>query len=291
MKLEHEVVRITPAIARQMLKHNTDNRPLRRTAVENLKNAFARGEYVMSHQGIAFVGETLVDGQHRLMAISEMPEGFSVEMLVCRGLDPRAKDVMDIGVKRTAADILQEDRKLVECARFLAFINIGSRGAVTPIYVRPFVDRIAEPHAELMEFCQNTCKMWSAAPVRAAYVVIALAGGDTDYAKLVYRAMVVKDFSTMPRCAQSVFRSHISGKVRASNAIDAFVRSLRIFNPANADLTQVKVIDTSPVLEIVRGIMRREVLGSDTPLPLITKNHVPPKPIRTTRRGYDLANI
>jgi hypothetical protein len=262
--MKPEIVRITPQTATRMLKANKNIRALSRTTVDNLKEAWARGEYVMSHQGIAFVGENLVDGQHRLTAISEMPPNFAIDMLVCRQVDARAIKVMDIGRKRSAADILGEDRKVVECARFLATVYLGKANAVTPQYLVPFVERIKAAHDDLIQFCPTSCKMWSSAPVRGAAVMVSLAGGDVDYTKLVYRAMVAQDFATMPRSAQAVFRSHINGKVRAAHALDAFVRALKIFNPANADLTKVQVKDTSPALEMVRSVLRREVFGKES---------------------------
>jgi hypothetical protein len=261
--MKTEVEKLNPSKAAQYLKRNIDNRPIRRTVVENLKAAWQRGEYILSHQGVAFdTQNNLVDGQHRLTALSEMPPNFTIEMLVVRGLHPDAKKVMDIGYKRTASDILGEDRKLVETARFLAAVYLGRVNAVTPQYMAPFVERIRDIHHDLIDFCPTSCKMWSSAPMRAAAVMTGMSGGDMDYTKLVYRALVAKDFTTMPGSAQSIFRAHMSGKVRASNATDAFVRGLKIFNPANANLTKIQIKDTGPALDAVRAVLRQEVFGA-----------------------------
>lgn len=291
--MKTEIAKVTPATAEQWLKKNADNRPLRRTVVENLKEAFLRGEYVMSHQGIAFdTAGNLSDGQHRLTALSEMPSNFAVEMLICRGVHPNAKKVMDIGYKRTASDILGEDRKLVETARFLATVYIGKANIITPTYLQPFVERLRAPHADLMDFCPTACKMWSSAPVRAAAVMVGMAGGDMDYAKLVYRAMVSQDFTTMPRSAQAVFRAHINGTVRAAHATDAFVRALKIFNPSNADLAKVQVKDTSPALEAVRSVLRREIFGAEHAQKKAAERTVAAtKPVHRGNGTYALAGI
>src|SRR5215831_4798996 len=59
--------RLTPAIARNWLAHNKNNRAIRASHVETLRAAFARGEFVTTHQGVAFdTGGDLLDGQHRL---------------------------------------------------------------------------------------------------------------------------------------------------------------------------------------------------------------------------------
>lgn len=287
-KPENTIVRITPQLAARWLKQNTDNRPLRRTWIENYKEAFARGEYVLSHQGIAFSDDILVDGQHRLTAISEMPPNFSVEMFVCRGVDPKARNVMDIGNKRTHSDILKEERKLVECARFLAKIYEGRANGITPTFLIPFVERLRAPHADLLDFCATACRTWSSAPIRSAVCVVSMAGGDVDYAKLIYRAMVTKEFTSMPRSAQALFRAHINGTVRAAQATDMFVRALKIFNQANADLTKIQIKDTSFAIEQVRTVIRAEIFGATTRQ---AKAAPAPAPQRRAASTYALAGV
>lgn len=291
--MKTEIVRITPQIATKMLMANKNMRAISRTAVDNLKEAWARGEYVTSHQGIAFVGGDLVDGQHRLTAVSEMPPNFSIEMLVCRNVDERAVKVMDLGRKRSAAEILGEDRRVVEAARFLAAIYVAKANAITPQYLERFVESIRAPHEDLLRFCPAACKMWSSAPVRAAFVVVSLADGDTDYAKLVYRSLVQQDFNTMPRSAQAVFRAHIAGKVRAAQSSDAFVRMLKIFNPANAQLAKIQIQDTAPALELVRSVLRKVVFGTDpTKAPFKAPGAFPaPRVPGHGHGGYLLARI
>src|SRR5437588_12211091 len=63
---------ITPAKAGEMLDANTTNRPLSKAVVRSFAEAMRRGEWVVTHQGIAFdTAGVLVDGQHRLAAIIE----------------------------------------------------------------------------------------------------------------------------------------------------------------------------------------------------------------------------
>jgi hypothetical protein len=58
---------IAPAKAAEMLDANTTNRPLSRTVVRAFGEAMSRGDWMVTHQGIAFdVNGVLVDGQHRL---------------------------------------------------------------------------------------------------------------------------------------------------------------------------------------------------------------------------------
>lgn len=252
--------RITPAISRNWLKNNTSNRPIRRARVDELKAAWTRGEYRITHQGIAFgIDGVLQDGQHRLTAIAEMPDDFSVVMLITRGLDENAFEAIDIGLKRSASDVLRENPRLAEVARTLAHIYLGRPTGITPTFLNPFIEFARPHHDSLKEFCPAVSRTWSAAPVRSAAVISMASGVDPDYVKLVYRALVHADFSAMPPSAQLVFRASISGSVRAASAMDLFCRCLRIFRPENANLKVVKVVDTSAPLEKVRTFLREEL--------------------------------
>ena len=62
-------------------------------------------EWLVTHQGIAFdVNGVLVDGQHRLAAIIEADR--PVELTVFTEVAEGTFDVLDIGKRRTAADVL-----------------------------------------------------------------------------------------------------------------------------------------------------------------------------------------
>jgi hypothetical protein len=67
-----------------------------------------RGEWLVTHQGIAFdVKGTLVDGQHRLAAIVEAD--LPVEVTVFTDVPDGTFDVLDTGKRRNAADVLAID--------------------------------------------------------------------------------------------------------------------------------------------------------------------------------------
>lgn len=257
-----EIVNVTPQMASEWLKVNTINRPLQRTVVENAKLAYERGEYVMTHQGIAFSDTgRLLDGQHRLTALAEMPDGFSVQMMVTRGLPEEAFKAMDIGRKRSHADVLHEDRRLVEVARFLATIYTGRPNAITPQFLIPFIEWARSTHGALIDFCPTVAKVWGSAPVRAAAVVSIESGVDADYVKVVYRSMILADFAAMPPCAHVLYRSFQGGSVRASAGLDTFSRVLKIMRPENANLKQIKVIDPGVVASKVREFLISEIDG------------------------------
>ena len=103
--MRSRVQTITPAKAAEMLAANSTNRPLSRTVVRSFAEAMRRGEWVITHQGIAFdTSGVLVDGQHRLAAIIDAD--LPVDMTVFTEVDEGTFDVLDTGKRRNAADVL-----------------------------------------------------------------------------------------------------------------------------------------------------------------------------------------
>ena len=103
--MRSRVQTITPDKATEMLEANTTNRPLSRSVVKSFAEAMRRGDWVVTHQGIAFdTNGVLVDGQHRLAAVVEA--GVPVDMTVFTDVEEGSFDVLDTGKRRNAADVL-----------------------------------------------------------------------------------------------------------------------------------------------------------------------------------------
>ncbi len=103
--MRSRVQTITPARAAEWLEANTTNRPLSRPVVRGFAEAMRRGDWLVTHQGIAFdVNGVLVDGQHRLAAVIEADQ--PVEMTVFTDVAEGTFDVLDTGKRRNAADVL-----------------------------------------------------------------------------------------------------------------------------------------------------------------------------------------
>ena len=106
VKVTHTLVDLTPELAEKWLGHNVGNRNLRRQKVQQYARDMREGNWHTSGQAIQFDWNgRLVDGQHRLEAVIE--SGVTIEVLVVKGLDPRAREVIDTGAKRTASDALK----------------------------------------------------------------------------------------------------------------------------------------------------------------------------------------
>lgn len=106
--MHSEIRWIGPAEASLFLQGNTANRSLKKSLVLFFEEQIKRGEWQLTHQGIA-ISKTgrLLDGQHRLQAI--VNTGLPVEMLVTTELSDATFAVLDTGSGRTAADVLSID--------------------------------------------------------------------------------------------------------------------------------------------------------------------------------------
>lgn len=106
--ITRSVMLVTPALATEWLKRNTNNRSVSEHAVRALAETIAAGRWVTTHQGIAFDRHgVLIDGQHRLRAV--ITAGLPVAIEVTSGLDRSAVDAIDNGGRgsRRAVDILR----------------------------------------------------------------------------------------------------------------------------------------------------------------------------------------
>ena len=260
--MKMEIVTVTPAIAREWLKRNTVvNRALRRSWVEILKAAFARGEYIMTHQGVAFsdTGE-LLDGQHRLTAIAELPDGYSFPMQVTKGF--QREDVfraIDGGYKRSVADMIGRDRREVEVARLIYLIF--ARTPPTPTALLPVCERIEPWHTDLLSFCGASVRTWSSAPVRTAAVLTMMDDGDVDYVRLVYRALATNDLAGMPRSAQALVSAFLRGQIKAREPYDLFCRCLKVFDPRKQSVTKIQINDQSAMVAQMREFVSVAIFG------------------------------
>ncbi len=97
---------ITPEQAQAILSKNTNNRRMSVPTVEYYKRQIKNKQWQMNGETIKIaVDGTLLDGQHRLTAISQSE--IPVECLVVRGLDKETISTIDTGKVRTPGDHLR----------------------------------------------------------------------------------------------------------------------------------------------------------------------------------------
>jgi hypothetical protein len=81
-----KIVSVTPEFARELLRTRSSptNRPINRVTVEGIKSALKIGTLPPMFRFLRFLPDNglLVDGHHRATAISEMPDGFAINMTI-----------------------------------------------------------------------------------------------------------------------------------------------------------------------------------------------------------------
>lgn len=131
------VVPVTPALAEQWLARNTKNRNLKPTRVKLYADDMARGNWRLTHEGIAFdCHGALVDGQHRLRAV--IKSGQTVLMLVVANVDERSMAVIGAAAARTDYDriviggeIREATRRHITIAKSMNATNWAKRSLST----------------------------------------------------------------------------------------------------------------------------------------------------------------
>lgn len=145
---------VTPFMAETWLKQNVRNRPVNETRVATIAEDILAGRWVVNGDAIRFGADgTLYDGQHRLMAICKA--GVAVESNVVRGLEPEARDMIDMGGgPRNARDVVAITDGINVSKSLVAWIvaadkmlDLGtlnsSTSAVTAAQLRRSIDRHA----------------------------------------------------------------------------------------------------------------------------------------------------
>ena len=99
--------------------------------------------------------------------------------------------------------------------------------------------------------------------MRLAAVISMNRGGDKDYIKSVYRALVLSRFGDMPPVAHALYKSVQNGSARASNTIDMLARGLIVFDERKASTSRIQIFSTSEASESVRKLFGHLVNNED----------------------------
>lgn len=99
---------MTPEWAKELLQKNKKNRAPKAALIIKLRGDIRRGKWHLTHQPIAIdTNGQLIDGQHRLMAISQ--ENVSVPLMLATDCVAETMIAVDTGNQRTINDILKID--------------------------------------------------------------------------------------------------------------------------------------------------------------------------------------
>lgn len=243
---------ITPDLAAQYLQKNIINRQLRKMYVESLAGDMKRGDFILSHQGIAFdVNGRLIDGQHRLNAV--VMSGVSVPMWVTRNVGVGAFRVMDIGAKRTIADSLRVNKKSAEPIAYIVRILTG-RGRVTPAQVIALDAELGHYVEKLLEYCGTAARGVSSAPVKAAAVMAMYMNPspqNIDFVLNTYRDLVLFKVENLPNSGASFLRQLALGSTR-KNSADTFCRAMVVFDQSKKSISRIQINDTQATIGALR---------------------------------------
>jgi len=212
------VEKITPELACEYLEKNTNNRTIRSGRINELSGAMLRGEWMLTHQGIAFAknGE-LIDGQHRLLAV--VKSGVTVEMMVTRGCAPETFKALDLHSKRTASDIFHVTKEYAAALGFIARCVYGEK-MCGPEQIQAIMG------TELGRTCDTLLghKSARAAVTKTSWVVgcaITCVNGDADYAKRLYDDLRFCNIENIPPIGAVFLKNTMNGTIRLATCFSA----------------------------------------------------------------------
>ena len=100
-----EIMDVTPALAREWLALNTNNRNIRRGVVDRYQKDIENGAWQLNGEAIVLNGGSLLDGQHRLLACVAANKKF--KSVVVFDAPGEAMQTIDQGVSRGFGDVLR----------------------------------------------------------------------------------------------------------------------------------------------------------------------------------------
>lgn len=243
---------ITPEIAAEYLKHNTNNRNIRTSHVEYLSNAIKRGEWVLSHQGIAFdESGILVDGQHRLHAI--IKSGIPVQVLVSRNVSDNVFKVTDKQVTRTYGDILHINTREVAVLKLISDIRFGAKNHSADQLMLILNTELGR---RAVYFAKNHIGVQIV--TRSGYI-LALAVrtmiDQTDYPQKLHNDLRLGDSENLPPIGYAFIKMMLSGSLSASGSYttrcEDLARGLVLFDKAKSQNKLVKAMDVEVAKNMV----------------------------------------
>lgn len=240
-----QVQTITPALAEEWLGRNHSNRNIRATLVAQLVRDMKAGAFVFTSESIKFDWNgNLIDGQHRLTAISE--SGVTVQSMVVRGLNPTVRATIDTGTKRSPSDALRMagkgagGRSMAAAIRLLIAIRNGqvtragdTPAAATHSEVLAFYDQGHETLDYCIAFANRTSRALNARPsaLGAAAYIAAERGTLDEFTAFISRA-VAMEFATGNDPARTLYKRLQTLRDESHMPSEELYYLLRAFNAA-----------------------------------------------------------
>lgn len=165
------VMDISPQMAKAFLEKNTHNRPIRPNAIVQYARDMANGRWVCNGETIIIHKDgTIVDGQHRLMAI--IRAGVTVRILVVMNAPDGSFETNGRGRPRTNGDIItlkfneKKDGNLLAAAaamlwRYVRGFPVRSAATSAQLSTSTEVIEIVQAHPGIRECIRDGRRLYS----------------------------------------------------------------------------------------------------------------------------------
>jgi hypothetical protein len=256
------LINVTPGLAKEWLVANIGNRPIRAGHVQTLGEEMRGGHWKATHQGIAFSQSgRLLDGQHRLAAI--IATGWPCEMMVFVNLADDVFGALDRGKRRTHADLLHDDPRIVEpCTWIARVLRYPDRRSPSPSEVADIRDLYMYEAAEVVETVPGTKPVRTAAGVKAA-VMVRLHDANAEHRKLLlaqWQALARLETRVIDVTGEALLKrlERLTGS-SGTNVEERGAVAWIGFNPHARTLSKIIVRDLGTELGEIRSAVQRHI--------------------------------
>jgi hypothetical protein len=263
-----EIVNMTPEMADDLLEINTSNRKPRANKINTYIDMINRGEWVLTHQGVAISqSNVLLDGQHRLMAISK--SGQSLPIMVTTGLPDSTFSAIDSGTPRNMADLTRIERKVVDVIKFF-LVQVDKTSSLSPSIVKQLhQSRLGESIITACSVANR--RVLASAPTRAAAAIMYYKYGDVNFE--AYRNIVNANYELLNPVQHALLKKMaINGDIVERNAVSAentgqTARKLRYvamhyaLNPLNSENKKIIINEAykTKCLQELRSVVKDNI--------------------------------
>lgn len=245
-------VDVTPAQAKAFLTKNLkDNRKLRRTYIDYLADCILRGEWKLTHQGIAIssAGE-LLDGQHRMHAI--IKAGVAVPMRVTVDVEPDAFVAMDRGRVRSDGDVLKIDARYVAVARMLAQLPVATNTQLSAPQIGEVLGWAQSPIERAVAVARSNVRGRTNAPTYLACAVRCMTK-DADHALNACSGFINLDAPHITPIVSSMLKQVERGEISSvNNRWDFTARVWVMLDPKRVNISKILIKNLDDTLQEMR---------------------------------------
>lgn len=257
--IEYGIVTITPTDAEKLLTNNPDNRRLRPSHIEHLKDQMLQGRWMLSPEPIIFSKSgKLIDGQHRLNAL--IRAGMELKFVRAVVDNEEVFKVLDQGVNRSNSDITGLHPSIVGPMQYL----LRCTGIKKPVAadIEQYMDSPLLKYAKFIhEDINPRDRRFKSMPFRASFC-IAVGSGKADFDKCVevYQDLASLNFSKFNNMMTEIFHQFDEGFYKQdgrSFTNEFFIRGMYLFMNVKSNKKSIRIYDNfrKEVALISRALM------------------------------------